>query len=73
MGYDNLRKRLIVPGCSCNTMDRFRAPPIHGVGADCDSQHEKEIKSNFLLVSAILAAQQPGTLGYEQNTGDKAF
>jgi hypothetical protein len=27
--------------------------------ADCDSQHEKEINSHFLLMSAILAAQQP--------------
>ena len=34
------------------------APPINGVGADCDSQPEKEIKRHFLLRSASLAAQQ---------------
>ncbi len=35
------------------------APPIKGVRADCDSQHDKKIKRDFLLMPAILAAQQP--------------
>ena len=35
------------------------APPIKGVRADCDSQHDKKIKRHFLLMLAILAAQQP--------------
>ena len=35
------------------------APPIKCVRADCDSQHEKKIKRHFLLMPAILAAQQP--------------
>ncbi len=34
------------------------APPINGVGADCDSQPERKIKRHLPLRSASLAAQQ---------------
>jgi hypothetical protein len=38
-------------------IDSAPASPIKAIRADCDSQHEKEINSHFLLMSAILAAQ----------------
>jgi hypothetical protein len=35
------------------------ASSIKGIGADSDSQHEKETKILFFFMSAILAAQLP--------------
>jgi hypothetical protein len=49
------------------------APPIKGIGADFDYQHEEETKNLFFFMSAILTAQSPPLAPYESKCGGKKW